>query len=119
MRPGPCACEHIFLYVQHVGARWRVSLCRDEATRNHPTPLPAPYRHSSVPPLALDLLERMLTMDPAQRISAAEALRHPYFSEGGRTPPDPARYVTRRRIGGCRDGCPTDNRTRGFQCFSM
>ncbi|KAL8696416.1 MAG: hypothetical protein Q9201_007668 [Fulgogasparrea decipioides] len=30
--------------------------------------------------LAIDLLLRMLTWDPAERISAAEALRHPYFA---------------------------------------
>lgn len=29
----------------------------------------------------LDLLSRLLTYDPAKRISADEALRHPYFSE--------------------------------------
>jgi serine/threonine protein kinase len=29
--------------------------------------------------LALDLLKKMLIADPAQRITAAKALEHPYF----------------------------------------
>lgn len=33
-----------------------------------------------VDPLAIDLLERLLVIDPKQRISAAEALAHPYLS---------------------------------------
>ena len=31
-------------------------------------------------PLAIDLLEMLLKFDPTQRISADEALRHPYFT---------------------------------------
>ena len=31
--------------------------------------------------LGLDLLLGLLTLDPGRRITAAEALRHPYFSE--------------------------------------
>jgi cyclin-dependent kinase 12/13 len=34
---------------------------------------------NSAPPLALDLLERFLTLDPAKRITANEALKHSYF----------------------------------------
>lgn len=30
----------------------------------------------------LDLLTKLLTLDPAKRIGAAKALDHPYFSEG-------------------------------------
>jgi len=36
-------------------------------------------------PLALDLLEKMLTMDPQSRITAAAALCHPYFKGYERT----------------------------------
>lgn len=32
-------------------------------------------------PLAVDLLRRMLCFDPAQRITVAEALRHPYLAQ--------------------------------------
>jgi len=37
---------------------------------------------------ARDLMERMLLFDPKQRITAAEALAHPYFSEFGISPHD-------------------------------
>ncbi|WFD43735.1 hypothetical protein MPSI1_002399 [Malassezia psittaci] len=36
--------------------------------------------YPKVHPLAIDLLEKLLTFDPSQRISADEALRHPYFT---------------------------------------
>lgn len=34
-------------------------------------------------PAALDLLLKMIALDPARRISMKEALRHPYFDELG------------------------------------
>jgi serine/threonine protein kinase len=32
-------------------------------------------------PLEIDLLKKMLLFDPSKRITAEEALKHPYFSE--------------------------------------
>ncbi|GLC46120.1 hypothetical protein PLESTF_000082900 [Pleodorina starrii] len=42
---------------------------------------------------ALDLLSRMLQLDPLRRISSAEALRHPYFSNN--PPPTPPALLPR------------------------
>lgn len=42
-------------------------------------PLSSLFRHAD--PLAVDILSRMLTFDPDERISALDALNHPYFSE--------------------------------------
>ena len=48
--------------------------------------LPSLYKYG-VPPLAVDLLRKMLTYDPSKRLTAAEVLRHPFFEglkvEGG------------------------------------
>lgn len=38
-------------------------------------------RYAAVDPQAMDLLQRMLLADPKQRISAAQAIRHPYFEQ--------------------------------------
>lgn len=42
-------------------------------------PLSALFRHAE--PAAVDVLSKMLAFDPDERISALDALKHPYFSE--------------------------------------
>jgi cell division cycle 2-like protein len=41
----------------------------------------------------LDLLSKLLTYDPSKRITAEEALKHPYFSESP-APLDPSMFPT-------------------------
>jgi serine/threonine protein kinase len=40
-----------------------------------------------IPDVAIDLLEKLLTYSPSQRITAAQALKHPYFTNSGTFPP--------------------------------
>ncbi|KAJ1928207.1 MAPK protein hog1, partial [Linderina macrospora] len=46
----------------------------------HREPVPFSERFRSIDPQALDLLEKMLVFDPRRRITAAEALAHPYLA---------------------------------------
>ncbi|KAJ2358621.1 MAPK protein hog1 [Coemansia erecta] len=42
-------------------------------------PVPFSTRFPTIDPMAIDLLEKMLVFDPRKRITAAEALAHPYL----------------------------------------
>jgi len=55
---------------------------------NHPKPIPTTPAENKlritlkdIPPVALDLLERMIEYDPEKRITAEEALDHLYFQD--------------------------------------
>ena len=53
---------------------------------------PLKVTHRDVTVKGLDMLERLLTLDPTKRISATDALNHEYFWAEGR-PVDPDMYV--------------------------
>ena len=36
--------------------------------------------HSQIPESALDLMDHLLTLDPSRRMTASEALQHPFLS---------------------------------------
>lgn len=46
----------------------------------HKEPQPLAPRFKDAPPECIDLLEKMLMLDPRKRITAAEALQHPYLA---------------------------------------
>lgn len=35
----------------------------------------------SAPPIAIDLVKKLMTYDPAQRLTSLEVLKHPFFEE--------------------------------------
>merc|ERR1712167_461225 len=53
---------------------------------------PLNVTHRDVTVKGLDMLERLLTLDPTKRISATDALNHEYFWAEGR-PVDPDMYI--------------------------
>lgn len=51
-----------------------------------PNPATTPLRKmvpAHIPPNAYDLVEKLLVYDPRKRLTAAQALQHPYFTVGG------------------------------------
>lgn len=60
------------------------------------TPLSLPCRAMPSPETLVDLMGRLLAPDPSKRMSAQEALAHPFFQL--------VRTSLRARVGG-RDGC--------------
>ena len=49
--------------------------------KSTPVPPPLSTRFPDAPAAAIDLLQQLLAFDPAKRISAADALRHPWMAE--------------------------------------
>ena len=58
--------KHAAKYISNLPSKPRVSLSKV-----------LPYSNL----LAIDLIEKMLEIDPKQRITAEEALKHPYFTD--------------------------------------
>lgn len=85
--PGSSHQQQMLLILQKLGTPSEdvfahiPSLISKSFLRNLPRypkqPLPKIVPKAS--PLALDLIEKMLEFNPIKRISAAEALKHPYF----------------------------------------
>lgn len=61
--------------------RWK-STQEIELPKRFPVNAPPHFRQSFLDGNGFDLLSRLLTLDPSKRISAQEALDHPYFSSG-------------------------------------
>lgn len=40
-----------------------------------------PYVYSLIPETPLDLLDKLLTIDPSKRLSSEEALQHPFLCD--------------------------------------
>eukprot|EP00512_Aurantiochytrium_limacinum_P001057 CAMPEP_0171490534 /NCGR_PEP_ID=MMETSP0958-20121227/3353_1 /TAXON_ID=87120 /ORGANISM="Aurantiochytrium limacinum, Strain ATCCMYA-1381" /LENGTH=384 /DNA_ID=CAMNT_0012023843 /DNA_START=749 /DNA_END=1900 /DNA_ORIENTATION=- len=74
----------------------------------------AKWAHGVVDPLGRNLLQRMLQYDPSRRITAKEALEHPYFDVVRRTDPR-EQYQHLQARGNHRAGNPQPGTGFGFQ----
>lgn len=87
--PGKNYVEQLNLIIQIVGKPAPEELTWIESDKSREYVSTLPYsppvnfaeKYPNAPPAAVDLLQRMLTLNPAARISAEEALEHPYFQE--------------------------------------
>ena len=77
-RVRPCALSKAYQSVS-VSPSMRSSIATTPSVRLCHCPLPRCVAHS-YPPLAIDLLEKMLVFDPRKRITATESLTHEYVS---------------------------------------
>ena len=86
--PGRSYLHQLQLIIDHVGTPSAEALADVDAKlasvinampRKEPRPLPPSFPDASE--LALDLLAEMLQFSPSRRISAEQALRHPYLAE--------------------------------------
>lgn len=85
--PGDSEIDQLFKIFRQLGTptegQWHGVTTLSDYKNSFPKwgPKPLTEIRGLTDPLAIDLLDRMLKYEPSQRISAREALNHPYFHE--------------------------------------